>query len=374
MTAEQIYILGMMQLALVFFLACYRLSGQPQTAGSLHFLQLALLADTFSWLFYLWPESTAAVLISNITSCLNLWLIAAFVLRRCHLRLPLFWLSLGFVLHALWYCYFTLATMQHYVWHGQTVATLLVLLPVIVLMLWYKPARTRSDFWFALSMMVWVLVVLVRSLLLLLAPDWLLSSQLVTQAIWPGVMAAYAIFALTGYLEENQQQLKGEATHDPLTTLLNRRGFSEAVNTALCGLARKQQPAALLMMDLDYFKQINDQFGHDVGDEVLIAVAKTLQQQLTPPQLLARFGGEEFLIFLPDHNAAQAQAVAQQIMLAMAALQLPQLPSQRQPLSLSIGIAVFGPDYDLSRQLKNADLAMYQAKQNGRCRVELAAG
>ena len=97
MTAEQIYILGMMQLALVFFLACYRLSGQPQTAGSLHFLQLALLTDTFSWLFYLWPESTAAVLISNITSCLNLWLIAAFVLRRCHLRLPLFWLSLGFV-------------------------------------------------------------------------------------------------------------------------------------------------------------------------------------------------------------------------------------------------------------------------------------
>ncbi len=373
MTAEQIYILGMMQLALVFFLACYRLSGQPQTAVSLHFLRLAFLADTFSWLFYLWPESTAAVLISNITSCLNLWLIAAFVLRRCQLRLPLFWLSLGFVLHALWYCYFTLTTMQHYVWHGQTVATLLVLLPVIVLMLWYKPARTRSDFWFALSMMVWVLVVLVRSLLLLLAPEWLLSSQLITQAIWPGVMAAYAIFALTGYLEESQQQLKGEATHDPLTTLLNRRGFSEAVNTALCRLARKQQPAALLMMDLDYFKQINDQFGHDVGDEVLIAVANTLRQQL-PPQLLARFGGEEFLIFLPEHNAAQAQAVAQQIMSAMAALQLPQLPAAGRTLSFSIGIAVFGPDYDLSRQLKNADLAMYQAKQNGRCRMELAAG
>lgn len=374
MTAEQIYIIGMMQLALVFFLACFRLSGQPQTAGSLHFLQLAFLADTFSWLFYLWPESTVAVLISNITSCLNLWLIAAFVLCRCQLRLPLFWLSLGFVLHALWYCYFTLATMQHYVWHGQTVATLLVLLPVIVLMLLYKPQRTRSDFWFALTLMVWVLVVLVRSILLLLAPEWLLSSQLITQAIWPGVMAAYAIFALTGYLEESQQQLKGEATHDPLTTLLNRRGFSEAVNAALWALARKQQPAALLMMDLDYFKQINDQFGHDVGDEVLVAVANTLQQQLTPLQLLARFGGEEFLLFLPEQNVIQAQAMAQQIMSAMAALKVPQLPASSRPLSLSIGIAVFGPDYDLSRQLKNADLAMYQAKQNGRCRVELAAG
>ncbi len=374
MTAEQIYILGMTQLALVFFLACYRLRGQPQTAGSLVFLQLAFLADTISWLFYLWPESVAAVVLSNVFSCVNLWLIAAFAIRRSALKLPLFWLGSGFLLHAFWYSYFAVVKQQHFVWHGQTVATLVVLVPVILLMLWHKPERTRSDFWFALTLMVWVLVVLIRSLLLLLAPDWLLSGQLVTQAIWPGVMAAYAVFALTGYLEESQLQLKGEATHDPLTALLNRRGFSEAVNAKLTVLATQQRPAALLMMDLDYFKQINDQFGHDMGDEVLIAVANTLQQQLKPTQLLARFGGEEFLLFLPEHNAAQAQSVAQQLMLAMAALKVPQLPASGRSLSLSIGIAIFGPDYDLSHQLKNADLAMYQAKQNGRCRVELAAG
>lgn len=374
MTAEQIYILGMMQLALVFFLACYRLRGQARTSGSLGFLQLAFLADAISWLFYLWPEWPAAVVISNLFSCANLWLLAAFAMRRAAVPLPVFWLCAGFVLHASWYSYFAVLQYQHFVWHGQTLFSLLVLLPVIRLMLWHKPQRTRSDFWFAFSLMLWLLVMLVRSLLLLLAPHWLLSSQLVTQAIWPGVMAAYAIFALTGYLEENQQQLKGEATHDPLTALLNRRGFFEAVNGHLVKLAAKQRPAALLLMDLDYFKQVNDEFGHDVGDEVLIAVANCLQQQLKTPQLLARFGGEEFLVFLPDTDLAGAQLIAAQMLAAVAELSLPQLPSDRAPLSLSIGIARFGPDYDLSRQLKKADLAMYQAKQNGRSRVELASG
>lgn len=146
------------------------------------------------------------------------------------------------------------------------------------------------------------------------------------------------------------------------------------MNGHLVKLAAKQRPAALLLMDLDYFKQVNDEFGHDVGDEVLIAVANCLQQQLKTPQLLARFGGEEFLVFLPDTDLAGAQLIAAQMLAAVAELSLPQLPSDRAPLSLSIGIARFGPDYDLSRQLKKADLAMYQAKQNGRSRVELASG
>lgn len=374
MTAEQIYILGMMQLSLVFFLACFRLRGQPQTAGSLGLLQLAFLTDAMSWLFYLWPESAASVVASTVSSCANLWLLGAFALRRSARPLPWLWLSFGFVLHALWYTYFTVVQEQHFVWHGQTVATLLVVLPTIWLMLRHKPNRTCSDCWFSVTLAVWVLVVLVRSLLLLLAPHWLLSSQLVTQAIWPSVMAGYAIFALTGYFEENQQQLKGEATHDPLTALLNRRGFSEAVNAQLVGLATQKKSAALLLMDLDYFKQINDEFGHDVGDEVLIAVADTLKQQLKASQLLARFGGEEFLVFLPNTNADEAKALAEQILTAMHDLRLPQLSVTSRPLSFSIGIALFGPDYDLSRQMKKADIAMYQAKQNGRSRVELAIG
>jgi diguanylate cyclase (GGDEF)-like protein len=138
-------------------------------------------------------------------------------------------------------------------------------------------------------------------------------------------------------------------------------------------LQRKQQHAALLMVDLDFFKKINDAHGHDVGDLVLVEVADTLALQLRESDVLARFGGEEFLLFLPQTSTEQAKLVAERLLAAVNAMQLAVLAQSSQKLSISIGIANFGPDYDFASQLKRADQALYRAKDLGRCRIEIAA-
>ena len=181
----------------------------------------------------------------------------------------------------------------------------------------------------------------------------------------------YGILGIGGYLEEIQNRLRDEALQDPLTGLLNRRGLSEAVRACLCYLQRRSQPAALLMIDLDHFKQLNDQCGHDVGDQILMQLATALNRQLRQSDVLARFGGEEFVLFLPNTDQAQAGMIAQRVLLAVN--QLPMPVNAANPLSVSIGIALFGPDYDFASELKKADQALYRAKHLGRNRIEFAS-
>lgn len=217
----------------------------------------------------------------------------------------------------------------------------------------------------------WLLICLLRSVMLLIAPEWLLSGLLISQSFWPAVSAGYCIFALTGYMEETQQKFKNEALHDPLTGLLNRRGLVNAIQGCLAYLQRQQHSAALFMIDLDHFKQINDKIGHEGGDEVLIAVAEVLQKQLRQSDVLARYGGEEFIVFLPQTDSDSAQLAAERLLLAVRHLQLPQLGGQNG-LSISVGITVFNADFDFDCQLRRADHALYQAKARGRDRIEFA--
>jgi diguanylate cyclase (GGDEF)-like protein len=126
------------------------------------------------------------------------------------------------------------------------------------------------------------------------------------------------------------------------------------------------------MIDVDFFKKINDAHGHDVGDLVLVEVTEALALQLRESDVLARFGGEEFLLFLPQTSNQEAALVAERLLSAVNALQLEVLAQNSQKLSISIGIANFGPDYDFATQLKRADQALYRAKDLGRCRIEIA--
>jgi diguanylate cyclase (GGDEF)-like protein len=372
MTAEQIYSLGMAQIGVVFFLASFRIHLQVQHRQSLLLLQLLFFFDSLSWLLYVWPEQPLTLALSCITSSINVWLVLAFAMRRAGLSVKWPLVISGMLLHGSYYSYFAVQDLQPYVLHGQTLFTTLAIAPVCWLFWFKKQPRTFSDQLYVGAMLVWVLVCASRSVLLLFAPDLLFSSLLVTQVIWPGVMVAYGIFAITSYMEETELRLKGEALHDPLTGLLNRRGMLESIRACLSYLQRKQQHAALLMVDLDYFKKINDAHGHDVGDVVLMEVADTLAQQLRESDVLARFGGEEFLLFLPQTSTEQATMVAERLLAAINALQLPVLAQSSQKLSISIGIANFGPDYDFATQLKRADQALYRAKDLGRCRIEIA--
>lgn len=155
------------------------------------------------------------------------------------------------------------------------------------------------------------------------------------------------------------------ASHDELTQQLNRRAF-------LAHMAELENDAAarcVCLVDLDHFKAINDQFGHQVGDEVLALTAQTLQDHLQPGDVLARWGGEEFVVCLAPRSPGDVHAVAQQLRKALENLGPPDLPDGVH-VSGSFGVAVWEPGAgELSESLRAADEALYQAKREGRNRV-----
>ncbi len=165
------------------------------------------------------------------------------------------------------------------------------------------------------------------------------------------------------------ENLRDSTLRDPMTGLNNRRFLEEYVETLVASVHRKKTHAAILMLDLDYFKMVNDTHGHDAGDAVLKALANVLKQAVRASDMVIRYGGEEFLIILVDSTAEQAANVAENIRAAVEALKI-QVGGIVLQKTISIGIADFPSDSDTFWQaVKFADVALYQAKEQGRNRV-----
>jgi diguanylate cyclase (GGDEF)-like protein len=166
------------------------------------------------------------------------------------------------------------------------------------------------------------------------------------------------------------------AATDPLTGLLNRRGFARAAHPAITRARREERPVAVALLDADRFKLINDGFGHEAGDAVLCGIAAALRSELRAGDLLGRMGGEEFALVLPDTDPQQAAAVAERMRDAVR--QLVQHPAGADAaVTLSGGIAAVGrsgeAEIALERALRDADAALYRAKEGGRDCVLLEA-
>ncbi|MGA2011526.1 MAG: PAS domain S-box protein [Solirubrobacteraceae bacterium] len=164
-------------------------------------------------------------------------------------------------------------------------------------------------------------------------------------------------------------ELRGWAERDPLTGLLNRRGMSQALARALADNQRYGTPATLLACDLDNLKPVNDTFGHQAGDELLAAVARTLSEQVRDTDVVARMGGDEFVVLLAHTGVEQAGAMARRLRASVSAIAMP--PGAAQT-SLSIGIAPLGDGLDTDEALIAADLAMYEAKRRGPSRTAVS--
>jgi diguanylate cyclase (GGDEF)-like protein len=162
------------------------------------------------------------------------------------------------------------------------------------------------------------------------------------------------------------RRLEHEASHDPLTDLPNRPYFYEELGRALARAKRQDSKVALLFVDLDDFKLINDSFGHQMGDRVLVGVAERLKRCLRQADTAARLGGDEFVVLMEDvSDTAQAFVVAERILVEVG---VPfDVAGHRVSASASIGIA-FGAEWQPEELLRVADLAMYQAKSIGKAR------
>jgi len=171
-------------------------------------------------------------------------------------------------------------------------------------------------------------------------------------------------------LEESRKALAEQASTDALTRLKNRRMFYSQAEQSLASCRRHRQDVSVLLLDIDHFKKVNDTHGHHVGDEVLVRVAQLLRQMMRTADIVARFGGEEFVVLLPDTNRLGAAVLGERIRHTVEREKI-LVVDQPIPVTVSIGIAT-APAADLQdidQLLRVADQRLYLAKHNGRNRV-----
>lgn len=170
--------------------------------------------------------------------------------------------------------------------------------------------------------------------------------------------------------QRNDATMKRLASTDDLTGLLNRREFFARAEAARMLALRQRQPIALLMLDIDHFKQLNDRFGHATGDEALLLFARTTSSILREHDILGRMGGEEFAVALPGTDLAGAMQAAERLRQATMEIRLLTC-GNHYTMTVSIGLVVIEPNEDLPTALARADRGLYAAKRNGRNRIEI---
>jgi diguanylate cyclase (GGDEF)-like protein len=174
--------------------------------------------------------------------------------------------------------------------------------------------------------------------------------------------------------ERLQQRLRAQALEDPLTGLHNRRHLLESGGALQALMKRRREPLAVVLVDLDHFKQVNDRHGHDAGDRVLQGFAALARAQTRTEDMACRYGGEEFVLLLPGANAAQAAARVAQLLQQFGQLSFDSAEGGSFSCSFSAGVAVSSEAEEvLPALLVRADAALYMAKAAGRSRVQVSA-
>jgi len=173
-------------------------------------------------------------------------------------------------------------------------------------------------------------------------------------------------------LHKQLEQVREDSLTDALTGIANRKAFDEELERVFQHSHENKLPFCVVIADIDYFKKFNDTYGHLVGDKVLRFVAITIKSCVKGKDMAARFGGEEFVLILPETDITGAGAVAEQVRIAVSKCTLKDQAKNKDfgKITISLGIAQFKPSDQPKDVLKRADQALYQAKENGRNRVE----
>lgn len=188
-------------------------------------------------------------------------------------------------------------------------------------------------------------------------------------------LAAVSVTCLFAYVfarrtEQQRVQLETLASRDPLTGIANRRAMERELHIAAEAFRRHRIPVGLAVLDLDHFKRVNDEHGHEAGDHVLVEFAKLVHSRCRAGDRFFRYGGEEFVLLLPGTDAAALHRLTSELREAVAE----GLRAQGMPVTVSIGAAVLHAGEDNAHWLVRADAAMYEAKHQGRNRAVIADG
>jgi diguanylate cyclase (GGDEF)-like protein len=190
------------------------------------------------------------------------------------------------------------------------------------------------------------------------------------QQVYLGMFSLGVLGLSIGFILLANERLRVElefmATRDPMTGAFNRRAFFSRAGIEWARSTRSRQPLAVITSDIDFFKKVNDTYGHHVGDLVIKDYARRSALMLRPPDILARFGGEEFVILLPDTGLAEAKQVAERIRREIETHRDKDLPCYTVSQGVSVAQGSTGQAADIEALIAEADAALYRAKQGGR--------
>jgi diguanylate cyclase (GGDEF)-like protein len=202
-------------------------------------------------------------------------------------------------------------------------------------------------------------------------PQAVRQQRITAQEVWTLTVAEHIALALANL--RLSESLRVQAVRDPLTGLYNRRHMEHALERELLRAARSRRTVGVLMMDLDHFKAFNDAHGHEAGDALLRALGDYLLTHVRAEDVACRYGGEEFVVILPEASPEMSRSRAEELWRGLNALQVSYRGELLRGVTVSVGVAAFpAHGRTASELLRAADAAMYSAKRQGRDRVEFA--
>lgn len=329
-------------------------------ALSMRCCQLAATVDICFFFIFLWLGSPILAWINVISVAMYVWAYRAF--RDRANRLAIMLIRTEVLVHA------ALGTVM-VGWDSGFHYFLLMFIPAL-----FATLRERSAW--ILAVCLWGYYVGLYVLMWFIEPLQPISANAL---LFVNIFNFTTVFLMFAYLTmyyvvtvtRAHRRLARMATTDPLTGLFNRRHMVDLTEKLLAREQRQQGKLTLMLMDLDHFKDINDQYGHELGDRVLQRVALLLRDQAREQDFVGRWGGEEFLAVLPETDPEQALVAAERIRAAVQALEWTDLKPGLQ-VTLCAGISQLNDRESFSSAIARADRALYRGKAHGRNRVEQA--
>jgi diguanylate cyclase (GGDEF)-like protein len=369
MSSDQTYYLTVALINIILAFAGTRVKDTIGKTQSTPFLIGSFSAFAISWFLYSLELTIFIEITSTILSTVFVWGITIFSFKRCEVKTPWRLISCLFLVNIIAQTFFTLEHNLNHFLHTASIFIPIAFCLCGYLFLKKKADRNPSDIIVAYSYFVLAAVVITRSILLEISPELFSLTSASTQVIWPVFSVISGVFFLLSFTEEAQKKLTTESITDTLTGLYNRRMFDEQFKRLLPILSRGKHFGALIYLDIDEFKPINDKYGHNIGDKVLIEFGSRLKQSLRREEIIARIGGDEFALLV--ENAGQDRTTAHKNAQGLA-LRIQSLMEKSMnidglilQMGCSIGVHILTPDVkDAQLEVKSADAAMYQAKNH----------